>query len=344
MDPSRNSPSAAMSSGDPIGSAGVGSRGGSEPSRDMKHFLLRKLLARSLRLLRLHVRCTCEYKGKHTRICHQRVAASIAAEAERLGVDAHYGLKEKENRMVLQQRVAKRVLGAFLIAFLLLATRPTGSTAQEPDTLTIEVLGYGLVAGVGHNCPIDNNGKVASYVGAEIQCPVWVVDADGDETPGHIIVEVADSAFVQAFVTGDSLLTVRVLRKGNTHIKLYPEPILLVAFVYPDNILYGGAEPWDTIQPLWATVTRDSITGQPIAHVRTKACAYLGKSFGEAVAKGRAELQEWPCPDIGGVPLPEFPVSWAPVYATTDENGEAILPLPRPIIAMPLEPLSTLRE
>jgi hypothetical protein len=229
-----------------------------------------------------------------------------------------------------------------MAVLLLFSSLTTQARAQVPDTLTIDVFGYGLVAGVGHNCPIDPNGKVASYVGQEIVCPVWVIDSDGDQTPGRIIVEIADSSFVQAFVTGDSLLTVRVIRKGNTHIRLYPVPVLLVAAVYPESIAAGSGTFWDTIQPLSATVTRDSITGAPIAHIRTVLCAYLGNRYGDAVAKGRAALQTEPCPDMGQGPLPEFPVVWTAMEAVTDENGMA--PLPRPAIAMPIEQLVLVRR
>jgi hypothetical protein len=228
-----------------------------------------------------------------------------------------------------------------ILLVVLLLLWPGAIAAQAPDTLTFEVIGYGLVSGVGHDCPIRNDKLDRTmYPGSEITCPIWVVDADGDPTPGTIVLEVMDSTVVQAFVTGDSLLTIRQLRKGNTHIKMFPRPILLVATVYPDNLAYygPGAMAWDTVQPLWATVTRDPVTLQPVVHVHTMLCAYLGDGFGGAVAKGRATRQAVPCPDMGGTPLPEFPVTWSVLSDVTDANG--MVPLPRPVIAMRLQQLA----
>lgn len=181
-----------------------------------------------------------------------------------------------------------------LCASFLFAGLP-GAEAQEVDTLTVEVVGYGIVAGVGHNCPIADNGKIEAYVGVEISCPVWVVDSDGDQTPGTINIEVSDSRFVEASVVGDSVLNIRVLQKGNTHIRLYPTPKLLHAAIH-----FNREPSLDTIPPF--DVDRNGTV---------QFCAYLGKSYAEA--KMVSEVPDWApaCPTFGQGELPTFPVFWS---------------------------------
>lgn len=289
-----------------------------------------RLLAAALRLLRSHVRCTCGMKyGKHSQNCHIMRALRLSRSAEALGVRPHFGFKRGRRRIEMERTVVAWV------ALCLALTAP--AAAQTPDTLTFDVEGHGLVSGIQHECPITQNGKLDAYVGTEVVCRIWVVDNQGNPTLGTIDIEIADSTRANVYVEGDSL-HILIIQRGNTRVKMFPRPILLLAAVYPDNLaFYGpGDLAWDTVPPLFATVTKDEATGQSIAHIRTTFCAYLGDSFGGAVAKGRAPAQTTPCPDIGGTPLPEFPVEWA-VASFTDANG--LVPLPRPVIAMPIQPL-----
>lgn len=188
-----------------------------------------------------------------------------------------------------------------LMLFLSLLIVPLALSAQVVDTLTVDVVGHGIVSGIGHNCPIQDNGKVEMYVGSEITCPIWVVDADGERTPGFVNVEVADTRFVEATVVGDSLLTIRVIQKGNTRITLYPSPKLLLAAVS-----WNREPALDTIPPF-----------QFYRNETVQYCAYLGKSYKEA--KMVSETAEWapPCPSFGEEVLPTFPVFWS--------GGEGVL-------------------
>jgi len=160
------------------------------------------------------------------------------------------------------------------------------------DTLTVEVIGHGLVAGVGHDCPIGDNGKIEAYVGTEIRCPVWVVDSSGARTPGHVNVEVADTSFVRAAVVGDTLLALEVIRKGNTHIRLYPTPSLLLAMV---NWTRNSV---DTIPPM------EMDAGDTVQW-----CAYLGDSYAGARMVSDAGWAP-ACPTWGSGSLDTFPVLW----------------------------------
>lgn len=238
---------------------------------------------------------------------------------------------------------AKLIL-ALMVLFLFNAPQVGG---QEVDTLTVDVVGYGLVAGVAHNCPIQENGRLEAYVGVLITCPVWVVDLDGVRTPGHITLEVADDRFVEASVIGDTLLSIRVLQKGNTRIRLVPTPRILLAAVH-----FNREPSLDTIPPF--SVDRNGTV---------QFCAYLGASYAEATMV--SEVPEWapPCPTFGQQgELPTFPVFWSGgegmlVWHETDPRApgaKANLTLPpagtapraydvQARIMLPLRPLQLLR-
>lgn len=242
------------------------------------------------------------------------VAAELAKKAERIGVTAVYHRREEAN---MECRLARRAYGPLALALALLL--PGAAAAQVPDTLTFDVEGWGVVHGIAHQCPISENGKMDAYVGIPVTCPVWVVDADGERTPGRIVAE-ADSTFVSIVIQGDSLMTVTVLRKGNTHVRLYPVPILQILAYYP------ATNTMDTEDPLTIRASWDPATGEKLWQEETRLCGYV-QGFAAPLAK-----TDEGCPDLGHPTLPIFHVTWT----VTDETAtpQIVEPLrPMPLIA-----------
>lgn len=196
-------------------------------------------------------------------------------------------MEERENLM----RKTGAVVLAILACILALAVATAEALGQTVDTLSFEVEGIGVVAGVGHDCPIEDNGRVIGYVGFEVECPVWVIDPDGDRTLGTVEVQVADSSRIEARIEADTLLYLKIVRKGNSRVTLIPHPTVFLA-------VRAASMPWDTLGAM------DALQGQ-----ENQFCAYLG-GYSTAYAKSYEPIGP-PCPEFGGKWLPEFPVKWS---------------------------------
>ena len=218
--------------------------------------------------------------------------------------------------MNLQTRVAKRALLGLL---LLLAFSVLPASAQEPpDTVSFEVFGWGLVGTVAHDCPIRND-RVNLYEGATLRCPVWVVDSEGQRTLGRIVIEVADTTFLTAEIENDTILVLHQKRKGgNTHVRMFPVPILMVGAFYPD----GGEMDWS--MPLAIPAQWDLDTMEITWQATTVLCGYVnGRDEPQAKTDPR-------CPDLVDAVLPIFPVQWS----VTEEYAYPQTLLPRVALSL----------
>jgi len=202
------------------------------------------------------------------------------------------------------------VAGVFLLLFAFAdAAWGQDTMSVQMDTLTVEVEGYALVAGIAHDCPIDPDGRVQlrGYEGTTFSCSVQVIGTDSLPTPGTIEVIEADTTIVRVEIIGDSILNATILRRGNAFIRLRAVPILLLALVD------FSTDPWsyDTIPPFSFPQYQERL-----------ACAYFGPGYREARAVGMAPAQTLPCPIWQADPLPTFPVQWT----ETDEQPAILLP------------------
>jgi len=171
--------------------------------------------------------------------------------------------------------------------------------AQEPPTIQFQVVGYGPIAGLEHDCPLDAQGKLTRYVPAEITCTLRALDAEGLWTPANFEITLSGPADRIGVEVVDSILTIRIIRTTGlpgVSVKIEAFPVLLVAAVMLERPLpYAQV---DTIMPI------DVVPGE-----RFQLCAYVG-GYGAATAKG-VSGNGYNCPDFGGVPLPTFPVQWS---------------------------------
>jgi len=194
---------------------------------------------------------------------------------------------------------------------------PLTSEAQEAVPLEFTVVGYGPIATIEHNCPIDDQGKLTRYVPITIVCKVRALDAEGLFTPANFVATLSGPADRVAVEVVDTLMTIRILRTTGIQgvsVKLEAFPVLLVAAVYLQRpIPYVQV---DTIMPI-SVVEGESF----------QLCAYVG-GYGNATAKG-VSPSGYNCPDFGGVPLPVFPVQWRPGEGAQPME---VLAFPRPAV------------
>ena len=75
-----------------------------------------------------------------------------------------------------------RPTGPVWLLFALTLMMSTTPTEAQEATITIEGYAYGQIAGIAHECPLREmpNGRyrVDGYVGLQISCPIWAVDAE----------------------------------------------------------------------------------------------------------------------------------------------------------------------
>jgi hypothetical protein len=93
--------------------------------------------------------------------------------------------------------------------------------AQEA-TAEIEVVVWGQVRFLVHDCPLDANGRIESYAPGQVTCRLRALDADSLWTPavfaaevlgptGRVEVAVADSTLTMTLLTRTGLPGVRVV-------------------------------------------------------------------------------------------------------------------------------------
>jgi hypothetical protein len=186
--------------------------------------------------------------------------------------------------------------------------------AQETQTIEFQVVGYGPIAGLEHNCPLDESGRLTRYVPATIVCSLRALDAEGLWTPANFSVTLSGPADRIGVEVADTLLTIRILRTtgiGGVRVTIEATPVLNLAAVYIERPLVAGRLQVDTVPPL------DIAEGEFV-----RLCTYVG-GYGTAVAKGQAATS-FVCPDFRDDPLPTFPVSFRP-------GDSAVLMPPQPI-------------
>jgi len=179
----------------------------------------------------------------------------------------------------------------------------------QQATITINGTAYGTIAGIGHNCPMREQGggyRMDGYVGMQVSCPIWAIAADSSFTPSSISVTVSDESRISAVVVHsvmDTLgvyspdtLKIQVLRQGNWHLDVTANPILFI-MGYGFNRAPDAAWPQYEYPPM-INVLEDEVFAL---------CAYQGGYGTDATAKS---INDPPCPDLGGTPLPEFEVNW----------------------------------
>ena len=190
------------------------------------------------------------------------------------------------------------------ISSLILLLLASPLVAQEA-TITIDGYAYGAIAGISHECPIRSNGRIEGYVGMQVACPVFAVDTQGNFTPSTISAIPGDSSRVSvrvSHVAQDTLgnfapdtLHIVVLRQGNWKVDLYANPILFI-MGYAYTRITDATYPHMEYPPITVVLGESFVL-----------CAYEG-GYEDAVAKSMA--RPVPCPDLGGVALPEFAVEW----------------------------------
>ena len=205
-----------------------------------------------------------------------------------------------------------------MLALLLAPIWTSGTVeAQDPPTVQFIVVGYGPIATLEHDCPLDTQGKLTRYVPAEITCTLRALDAEGLWTPANFEVTLSGPADRVGVEVVDSLLTIRILRTTGVQgvsVQIEAFPVLLVAAVYLERPLpYAQV---DTIMPI------DVVEGEYV-----QLCAYVG-GYGNATAKGMSE-NGFNCPDFGPDPLPVFPVGWR---AGEGDQPVDVLAFPRPTV------------
>jgi len=182
--------------------------------------------------------------------------------------------------------------------------------AQNPPTVQFIVVGYGPIATLEHDCPLDAQGKLTRYVPAEITCTLRALDAEGLWTPANFEVTLSGPPDRVTVEVVDSVLTIRIIRTTGLpgiSVKIEAFPVLLVAVVYLERPLpYAQV---DTVMPL------NVVEGEYF-----QLCAYVG-GYASATAKGMSS-NGFNCPDFGGVPLPVFSVGWR------GEGTPTLLPTP----------------
>ena len=205
--------------------------------------------------------------------------------------------------------------------------------AQEA-TITIEGYAYGQIAGIAHECPLREmpNGRyrVDGYVGLQISCPIWAVDAEDLFTPSSLSIKLNDSSRVAStilHIPPDTLgqyvadtLKLQILRQGNWSFALDANPLLNIfgyMFTRP-----GPDDPVRTNQDgspsgIWPQIEDRFGNMKAVLGEQFVLCAYeLGAwQDGEGyrpVAKSTDVLgQARPCPDPEGYgSLPEIVVAW----------------------------------
>jgi len=176
--------------------------------------------------------------------------------------------------------------------------------AQEA-TITINGYAYGQIAGVGHECPlrkVGNGWRVDGYVGMQFSCPVWGIAADSSFTPATLKATASQPdrvAVTMIHSTPDSVyypdtLRVQVLRQGNWSLDLTASPVLF--------IMGATSRPADAAWPRDEYPPMRFVVGEVF-----RLCAYEG---GYENATAKSLNRPTPCPDLGGVALPEFEVQW----------------------------------
>lgn len=217
-----------------------------------------------------------------------------------------------------------KMLTSFLCAVALVGTP---LEAQEA-TVVIEGYAYGRIAGFSHECPLRETGSNwridDGYVGMQVSCPIWAVDADDNFTPAAITVSINDSSRVSAVVVHvpkDTLgqyvadtLKIQVLRQGNWGMRLEANPLLDI-FGY----MYERPAPDDPVRnegvgSIWPQIEDDEGNIRVVVGETFLLCAYeLGawvEDFGyQPVAKSYERPRA--CPDPEGYPnLPEIQIEW----------------------------------
>jgi len=190
----------------------------------------------------------------------------------------------------------------------LVMTLVPGFLCGQEATITINGYAYGQIAGISHECPLKETGqgwRVEGYVGLQVSCPVWAVDAEDFFTPASMSVMASDSSRVSAVIVhsivdtagqyAPDTLKIQVLRRGNWSIDLYANPILFI-------MGYMNTRTSDAIWPQHEFPTIRAVVGEDFI-----LCAYEG-GYEDAVAK--SYNRPTACPDLGDTALPEFEVTW----------------------------------
>ena len=182
-----------------------------------------------------------------------------------------------------------------LVMFLMSGATTPGVEAQA--VVEFDVVAWGAIVAVAHNCPLDERGRIERYVPAEVSCTLRALDADSMWTRATFSATSSDSSRVMVTVQ-DSTLTITIVRRAGlpgVRIHIEAHPLLFLAMWYPNRAIPYNTI--DTIPPL------NLLEGET-----ARLCVYEG-GYGSAVAKG-IPGDGFNCPDFGPSPLPTFPVAF----------------------------------
>ena len=187
-------------------------------------------------------------------------------------------------------------LRSFFALAIILMSGAAGLEAQA--VVEFDVVAWGAIVAVAHNCPLDERGRIERYAPTEVSCTLRALDADSLWTPASFTATSSDSSRVEVTVQ-DSTLTITIMRRAGlpgVRVSIEAHPLLFLAGIFSSRP--DGPEFWatvDTIPPI------NLVPGEA-----GKLCAYQG-GYGNAIAKG-LPADGFNCPDFGPSPLPTFPV------------------------------------
>ena len=188
----------------------------------------------------------------------------------------------------------------FALVIILMSGATIAPALEGQAVVEFDVVAWGAIVAVSHDCPIDERDRIERYAPAEVSCTLRALDADSLWTPASFTATSSDSSRV-AVTVQDSTLIIQIVRRAGVpgvRVRIEAHPILFLAGLFSSRS--AGPEFWaaiDTIPPI------NLLLGEG-----GKLCAYQG-GFGNAIAKGLPG-DGFNCPDFGPMPLPTFPVTF----------------------------------
>jgi len=202
-----------------------------------------------------------------------------------------------------------------LASLVLLVGLPSIAASQDPPSVEFDVVAWGAIAYVTHDCPIDERGRIERTVPAQVVCTLQALDVDSLPTRASFAVTSSDTMRVAVDVdnlcpSGEypcATLTLDIVRRAGlpgVRIRIEAHPIILLAAFFPDRM---GVMPEDAVGSTWPVL--DTIMPINVLEGEEgRLCAYQG-GYSKAIAKGVAE-DGFTCPTLGPNNIPTFPVAF----------------------------------